>query len=590
MKKLLPIILSITMFLSMGTIASAEEIATSGAKTEDSELKTSATSIPASEWALADIDKANALNIINHGGNYNFPGAINREQFCELVYNYISEFGELALDDGHIVFVDTDNMKIRILNTMGIIKGKSATQFAPNDLLTREEAATILERLINVVHPGMAEDTQYITFADSSDISDWAMSSIQTMYKLGIMKGVGNNNFAPKDNYTTEQAIVTLVRVYASSAVSKNDNVTFADRLKAQMPTDTNYMFSPLSIKMAFAMAANGADGNTKTEILNALDIDNLDEYNEYAKKIIEGYQKADILKLDIANALWLNESGTTQKFSQSYQNTLENFYDAEVNSSTRDKIAGEINNWVKEKTNDKIDSIITDELAQNERFIMALLNAVYFKAAWQNEFDEDATEKDIFTNRNGVEKQTDFMNKTAYYGYYNDNGTEVLALPYKNRVYDETAEEMLSYDFDVSMYLIRGSYSEDALSNLIDNNVFSSRRIKLSIPKFESEFDTSLINLMNNLGVVDAFDDKKADFRKMFDSGNMYLMAALHKTYIKVDEKGTEAAAVTALAGGASSAPPEPIVVKFDTPFTYVIRDDANGEILFMGEYAFVE
>ncbi|MBE7046189.1 MAG: transporter substrate-binding domain-containing protein [Ruminococcaceae bacterium] len=549
---------------------------------------TSATSNPASDWAIADIEKAKALNIIS--GNYNFPGNITREGFCELVYNYVSEFGKLPSDDGHIVFADTDNMKARILNTMGIIKGKSETQFAPNDLLTREEAATILNRLINIVHPDLASTELYFEFADSTQISDWAMSAIQRICNIGIMKGVGNNSFAPKDNYTTEQAIATLVRVYASSGISKSDDMTFADKLKAQMPTGSNYMFSPLSIKMAFAMAANGAEGNTKTEILNALDIENLDEYNEYAKKLIEGYQKADILKLDIANALWINETNTTQKFSEKYQNTLKNFYDAQVNGSTRDKIAGEINSWVKEKTNDKIDSIISDELAKDERFIMALLNAVYFKAVWQNEFDEDATKKDTFTDRNGVEKQTDFMNETAYYGYYNENGTEVLALPYKNRVYDETAGEMLSYDFDVSMYLVRGDYSENILSSLIENNSFKNRRIKLSIPKFESRFDTSLINLMNNLGVVDAFEEEKADFRKMFDKGNMYLMAALHKTYIKVDEKGTEAAAVTALAGGTSSVPPEPIVVKFDTPFTYVIRDDANGEILFMGEYAFVE
>jgi len=561
-----------------------------GAKTDDLETITSATSIGAGEWAWDDIEKAHALGITNAGGNYNFPGAVTREEFCELAYNYVSTFGNPPVDDGHIVFVDTDNMKVRILNTMGIIKGKSATQFAPNDLLTREEAATILERLINVIHPGIAANTQHITFADSSDISDWAMSSIQTIYKLGIMKGVGNNNFAPKENYTTEQAIVTLVRVYANSGVSKVGGMTFADKLKSQMPTDKNYMFSPLSIKMAFAMAGNGADGNTRTELLNALDIDNLDEYNEYAKKLIEGYQKADILKLDIANALWLNETNTKQKFSEGYQNTLKNFYDAEVNSSTADKIADEINSWVKEKTNDKIDSIITDELANDERFIMALLNAVYFKAAWQNEFDEKATKKDIFTDRNGNEKQTDFMNETAYYGYYNENGTEILKLPYKNRVYDETAEEMLSYDFDVSMYLIRGNYSEKILSSLIDNSSLTNRRIKLSMPKFESEFDTSLIDIMNKLGVEDAFEHSKADFTNMFDSGNMYLMAAMHKTYIKVDERGTEAAAVTGLFGGAESVPPEPIVVKFDTPFTYVIRDDANGEILFIGEYAFAE
>ena len=189
---------------------------------EDSEPKTSATSIPASEWAISDIEKAKALNLINYGGNYNFPGAITREKFCELAYNYIAEFGkDLEVSNNH-KFKDTDNEKIEALNSLGIIYGKSETEFAPNDLLTREEAATILNRLINVVHPDLASTELYFEFADSEQISNWSMSAIQRICNMGIMKGVGNNNFAPQDNYTTEQAIVTLVRVYANSGVSKN--------------------------------------------------------------------------------------------------------------------------------------------------------------------------------------------------------------------------------------------------------------------------------------------------------------------------------------------------------------------------------
>ena len=198
----------------------------------DKEPITSATSIGASEWAWADIDKAHALNITNYGGNYDFSGAITREQFCALIYNYVAEFGELPADSGHIVFIDTDNTKIRVLNTLGIIKGKTETQFAPNDLLTREEAATILNRLINVVHPGLANTELYFEFADGTQISDWAMNDIQRICNMGIMKGVGNNNFAPQDNYTTEQAIVTLVRVYANSGVSKNDKIDTEDEVE----------------------------------------------------------------------------------------------------------------------------------------------------------------------------------------------------------------------------------------------------------------------------------------------------------------------------------------------------------------------
>ena len=190
---------------------------------EDSEPKTSATSIPASEWAWADIDKAKALNIINYGGNYNFPDAITREDFCELIYNYCYNVAkQVGIATGENPFTDTTNSNIIRLQKMGIVYGKSETEFAPNDLLTREEAATILNRLINVVHPDLARTELYFEFADSEQISDWSMSAIQRICNMGIMKGVGNNNFAPQDNYTTEQAIVTLVRVYANSGVSKN--------------------------------------------------------------------------------------------------------------------------------------------------------------------------------------------------------------------------------------------------------------------------------------------------------------------------------------------------------------------------------
>jgi len=190
---------------------------------ENADYVTSGTPLaPPSDWATADVEKAKSLNITTDNVIYRYRMSITREQFCELIYNYVSEFGELPADSGHILFIDTDNTKIRILNTLGIIKGKSETEFAPNDLLTREEAATILNRLINVVHPDLASTELYFEFADGTQISDWAMNDIQRICNMGVMKGVGNNNFAPKDNYTTEQAIVTLVRVYASSGISKN--------------------------------------------------------------------------------------------------------------------------------------------------------------------------------------------------------------------------------------------------------------------------------------------------------------------------------------------------------------------------------
>ena len=182
--------------------------------------QTSATSVPYSDWAKSDIEKAIALNIINVGGNYNFPAPITREEFCELIYKYCyNVIKEIDTITGENRFTDTTNSKIIRLNAMGIINGKSETEFAPNDLLTREEAAVILNRMVNKTIPVPVTE-MYFNFYDEANISDWASDSIQLMCNMGVMNGVGENKFAPQDTYTTEQAIVTIVRVYAAQSAN----------------------------------------------------------------------------------------------------------------------------------------------------------------------------------------------------------------------------------------------------------------------------------------------------------------------------------------------------------------------------------
>ncbi|MBO5007857.1 MAG: S-layer homology domain-containing protein [Clostridia bacterium] len=603
MKKLLSIILSIMMLLSMTTGAFADGI---DGPIQKAKIKvaTSADFMPFEyydendELTGFDIDKAHALNITNADGNYNFPGAITREEFCELVYNYISEFGELEVDDGHIVFIDTDNIKIRILNTMGIIKGKSETQFAPNDLLTREEAATILNRLINVVHPDLASTELYYEFADGSQISDWAMSAIQRICNMGIMKGVENNNFAPKDNYTTEQAIVTLVRVYTSSEVSKSDDtrilddILFADKVNTQMPTDKNYMFSPISIKMALALAANGASGETQQQILNALGLTSLDEFNSLSKDLIERYSQTDILKLNIANSIWMNKDKTTQNFSNSFKKTATDFYDAEVKSINNSNAVKEINSWVSDKTNGKIPTIIQNA----DDFRAMLINVIYFKGAWLDEFNVNATKPDRFNNADGTKITVDFMNKTKWFPYVETKSVKMIELPYQNRVekFSDDGEYLdteVYKDLDVSMYLIMAENDinvERELSAAINDNAFKSTYIKMAMPKFKIEYSTDLNEIFMNMGITTAFDEKNADFTKMFDKGNMWFTKTIHKTFIDADEKGTEAAAVTAIGMAGSALPPEPLELKFNKPFFFAIRDNTSGETLFMGRFAY--
>ena len=131
-----------------------------------------------------------------------------------MVFNYIENVSDYAVGTAKSPFADTDNEHVAALHAMGIISGESETAFAPSDSLTREEAAAILYRLIRKIYPNAAATERYFEFADGAQISDWAMSPVQTICNMGIMSGVGDNKFAPKDLYTAEQAIATLVRIH----------------------------------------------------------------------------------------------------------------------------------------------------------------------------------------------------------------------------------------------------------------------------------------------------------------------------------------------------------------------------------------
>ena len=179
-----------------------------------------AETVPApSDWAKDSIDIANAVGITDKSQPYYYHNNITREKFCELIYNFIISTNKTITAPVTNSFTDTKNEKILMLNGLGIVNGKTATEFAPDDYLTREEAATIIIRMVNKVVP-MEATEMWFEYDDITEISDWASSSIQTISNLGFMNGVGNNKFAPKDTYTTEQAIVTLVRVLEKAGAS----------------------------------------------------------------------------------------------------------------------------------------------------------------------------------------------------------------------------------------------------------------------------------------------------------------------------------------------------------------------------------
>ncbi len=553
--------------------------------------------IPALSESSAEAAGLHKLGILLGTGNgFELERSVTRAEAVVLLFRMHPEItGSVGMPspefddmDGHWAYKEVTAAK-----KMGLVDGTTDKTFTPDRTVSGREFAKMTlsllgyknitienayelgeehDLLANNFTRSVVFDDRKLTRGDTVRICWSALAAKTADDKLLYRKLIEAGKYEENDFYGV---------LFTSDPAALSG--TFAENINAQMPEDKNYMFSPLSIKLAFAMAANGASGETKSQIENALGIEDLDTFNENTKTLIEKYNNAEILKLNVANSIWINSSRTPQRFSKDYSDKLNFFFSADSFVADGENIVKDINGWVNDKTNGKIDKIIN-----SDDFWSMLVNAVYFKGAWQNEFSESATKPDIFTDRNGNEKTTDFMNRTGYYRYLNDGVNEIICLPYKNGYFDEEKGDNIFYDLDVAMYLVKGNFSEHALNDFTENS--STDYISLSMPKFKFEYSTSLKNTMQNLGIDFAFHAEKADFSGMFDSGNMFITDALHKTYINVNEKGTEAAAVTAIMMAGSSLPPEPIEVKYNEPFTFVIRDNDSGEILFLGRYAFVE
>jgi len=540
-----------------------------------------------SNWALEDISCAENMGVID-GFKEPWTNAITREQFCILSYNLLN-FDLIPDWEYDEPFSDTDSDKIAGLYNLKIISGRGNDVFDPNGKITREEAAVILYNMSNLM--GLDTDSivsTLVAYIDDETISDWAKKSVYNMRKIDVMSGT-DVGFMPKDNITVEQTISTLVRLHDIVFTDAVYDEGFADKLSSLIPDSTNYVISPFSVKVALMMAANGADGETKQEICDTLDIYDLDIENERIKELLKWYNQSELLKIDVSNSIWINEDKTDQKFSKKYEKKVEDIFDAKADSVTNADAATKINDWVKDKTQGKIPEIINEE---NEDFWAMLINAVYFKGRWYDEFSKELTKKDVFKSRNGVEHEIDFMNKTGWMSYGKKGGVEIVELPYLTRedVFDENGNYVDTNRIEnigISMYLVM---SEEKVNPEMAINTISteSKYLELSVPKFRIEYSQNLADAVKELGINKAFTPDIAEFTGMFTKSNMWITSLMHKTYISVDEEGTEAAAVTAAGMAGNALPPEPVLLKFNKPFYFVIRDNVNDETLFIGSYAF--
>ena len=334
-----------------------------------------------------------------------------------------------------------------------------------------------------------------------------------------------------------------------------------------------NLIISPLSIFQILSLTTNGADSETQLEMIEALQNEDLDQLNSINYEILEVLNKCETV--DIANAVMA-------RFTP-----LENFLEISENyCAPFEKLlsAQQVNNWCSEKTHGKIKKIL-DKLEDDVQMI--LLNAVYFKGEWSSKFEKMNTRNKTFYNLGTEEKVVDTMSQLTHFKYYEDNQIQAVELPYKK---DKMSALVIlpRKNVDINKYILSLDTEKDSLSNIVSN--LKSHKVSLELPKFELEFSSSLKEVLQKMGMEKAFTNN-ADFSGLRKDATLKIDEVLHKTYLKVNEDGTEAAAVTAVIITYGSAMPEPEIIyemKVNRPFLFILRSNdlpKDNDILFISK-----
>ena len=332
---------------------------------------------------------------------------------------------------------------------------------------------------------------------------------------------------------------------------------------------------SPLSASIALSMTAAGAEGATQEEMLRTLGFGGLSvkDLNACNRGIIDLLSSdPEGVELNVANSLWVSDRFTLKS---RYIRTAGSEYSAMVSNLDFSDPASPsvINRWCAENTAGRIDKMIENIDPATQ---MYLLNALYFKGMWTTPFDAANTRKEIF-HGNRRDSEVEFMHRTAGFQYYIGPEGALLELPYGEG------------SFVMDIFLPAEGVSADEFASGLDGEALStltgllqSDRIKVTLPKFKAEYETSLNATLQHLGMRDAFTPS-ADFSGMSKEPLM-ISEVKQKTFIELNEEGSEAAAVTSVAVMRTSLAPEPLEFRVDRPFVFLIRVLTSGTVLFMG------
>lgn len=342
---------------------------------------------------------------------------------------------------------------------------------------------------------------------------------------------------------------------------------------------DENVLISPLSIQLALAMTANGADGNTKAEMEALLGGEiSLEDLNEYLYSYVNNLPSAEKYKLQIANSIWFRDDEGRLQVENGFLQKNADYYGAQAYKAVfDDQTLKDINNWVKDHTDGMIDSIL-DQI--DEDAVMYLINALVFDAEWQHVYDKSDVYKGKFTNIGGTEKQVDMMHSEETV-YLQDENAIGFMKPYSGSKYN-FAVLLPNEGVDIYEY-IAGLTGESLMETLSTPQL---GMVMATLPKFSYEYELTMNDVLKELGMPSAFSGDTADFSKMAHSsrGNIYIGDVLHKTFISVDELGTKAGAVTKVQMNDESAPMSEWVVTLNRPFVYMIIDNETNLPVFIG------
>ncbi|MCF7911281.1 MAG: serpin family protein [Candidatus Cloacimonetes bacterium] len=352
------------------------------------------------------------------------------------------------------------------------------------------------------------------------------------------------------------------------------------DLLRQVKCDDKNIIISPYSVFSALSMTAEGADDETLLQMQNVL---KLDKDASTACRLAELKEVLFLnagknIDLNIANALWLDKQF---ELKESFKQTIKNDFQAQLNQADFNeeaKTLQEINNWVASQTNDKIPEILT-ELEPLSKLV--LLNAIYFKGEWKYKFKKSKTDKDKFHLNSRETTQVDMMHQTSKLNYYEDDLVQAVQMKYDESSYsllvilprsiDDMPEVLQKLDADYFRQINEWEYRRST--------------INISLPKFKIDYNRSLNEDLKTLGMSLAFSDA-ADFSRINGKKDLCIGQVMHRGFIEVDEKGTEAAAATAVTMKMMSAgpPKDPIDFTADHPFIFLLQENTHNLILFAG------